>query len=37
MILLAIPLIVLGTWYFGDLMGELLTLALVAQLVIELI
>jgi hypothetical protein len=37
MILLATVLIVLAGWFFGDLMGELLTLALVVQLVIELI
>jgi hypothetical protein len=37
MILLAMAAVVIAGWYFGDLMGELLTLALVVQLVIELI
>jgi hypothetical protein len=36
-VLLAMVAIVTVGWFFGDLMGELLTLALVVQLVIELI
>lgn len=35
-LVLAVAIVAAG-WYFADLMGELLTLALVAQLVIELI
>lgn len=37
MILLTMFLTVVAVWFFGDLMGELLTLALVVQLVVELI
>jgi hypothetical protein len=37
MILLAMAAVVIAGWFFGDLMGELLTVALVVQLAIELI
>ena len=36
-VLLATAAIVVGGLYFGELMAELLTLALVVQLVVELI
>lgn len=36
-VLLATALVVVAGWYFADLMGELLTLAILVQLVIELI